>query len=661
MIFDTMNACGAVHNSRRLEYRDPQGAMRCGDTVRLSIELGSGMSGADVRLRLWINDSERILPPDRADNGRFEFAAEMPEQPGLVWYYFIVSMNGETAYYGGSSGVGGVYGNEPPAYQITVYARDFDTPEWFRKSIMYQIFPDRFRRDTLIGGLERVEYHKLLGRDAIAVDDWSKQPMYQPLEGRENYSPCDYYGGTLDGITDALDYLNSLGVGVIYLNPIFEAASNHRYNTADYKKIDPVLGDEDSLVRLCERAKELGIRVMLDGVFSHTGDDSKYFDRYSRYNNDGAFESDSSPYYDWYSFKSWPVNYDCWWGFQSLPEVKEMQESYIDYIAGENGVLSYWFERGVSSWRLDVADELPDDFIRRIRARLKHNDPEAVLLGEVWEDATNKFSMGMRRGYPNGDELDSVMNYPFTDGVLAFLTGRINAMELCARMGRLRESYPKPMYYALMNLIGSHDTVRALSVLCGAPGRDALPREEQAKIAFDEETLKLGKQRLRLAALMQMTAPGVPCIYYGDEAGFYGMADPFNRGAYLWGREDNELIASYRLLTHQRDTVDALKCGGASFLALDEDVFAILRGVSGGKDAFGKPAQDSVALAVINRSQSTKILAIRQRDFVEGADRIVFPGEFTDAVTKTVLPVKDGEIDLVLRPLCGILLTDGLY
>lgn len=652
------------HHSRILSDRAPQGALSAGESVLLYLNLDESLRGAaqSARLRVWMKEQELMLPGvlEEGETGlRVAFTLTMPDQPGLVWYYFFLDIDGRRRYYGGSSGIGAPSDDLPEAYQITVYDGGFQTPEWFRKSIVYQIFPDRFRRDGLRGGLDRVRKHTEAGRRATAQEDWDETPLYRPLPGATEYEPCDYFGGTLEGIREGLAYLKSLGVGTIYLNPIFEAASNHRYNTANYRRIDPVLGTEEDLVRLVREARSQGIRLMLDGVFSHTGDDSVYFDRYDRYGAPGAYISKDSPYFGWYTFLHWPDRYLSWWGFPTLPEVRELAPDYVDFIAGkEDSLLAYWAARGCTSWRLDVADELPDEFIRFIRTRLKEIDPESVLLGEVWEDATNKISMGTRRAYCYGHELDSVTNYPFFTAVSEFLLGREDAAMLNHRLAGLRERYPKPMYYALLNLIGSHDTVRAMSVLAGAPDRDALGRIEQAHVRFTPEQLLAGKRRLKIAVLLQMAMPGVPCIYYGDEAGTLGMADPFNRTTYPWGREDTDLLAYYRLICRARSECDALKCGFAAFAAVGRDVFAVARSIEEGRDAFGSSAKDSSALALVNRSEAQQRVSITAELFCEGPDRVTLSGAYRDAVSGASVTVRDdGSLRLTLPPLGGMLLV----
>ena len=373
--------------------------------------------------------------------------------------------------------------------------------------------------------------------------------------------PEDFFGGNLYGVKEKLPYLKSLGVGCIYLNPIFLSSTNHRYNTADYMTVDPMLGGDSALAELAAAAKEYGIRLMLDGVFSHTGSESVYFKE--------AQSNPHSPCRDWYDFTEYPDKYRCWWGFETLPEVKELTPSYMEFIGG---VMEKYAKMGITSWRLDVADELPDGFIEFLRKRLKSIDPDGVLLGEVWEEATNKHSMGGRRKYVDGHELDSVMDYPFRRLLMDFFLGRIDGEGLARGLLRLMENYPPQFYESLLNLMGSHDVVRAITALSGAPERDALTKEQQAAYSPTIEQLDAGRKRFMAAAAVQYMMPGAPCLYYGDEAGLTGMADPFNRGTYPWGQEDTELIAYFQKLgeLHKRAK------GGCAFAGRG-DVFALYR------------------------------------------------------------------------------------
>ncbi len=650
----------ALHHSRLLTYRMPQGAVPKGETVTLRLDAAPRFERA--LLRLWVAGEEKIIPMQRqaGEYGwRYEARAQMPDVPGLCWYFFVLEAEGGFLCYGGDSGIGALYPHEPPGYQITVYEPDFTTPRWYREGILYQIFPDRFAR---LEPPERgMEYHRALGRRVRYHEDWTQEPCYLPEPGEAHYAPDDFFGGSLSGILEKLPYLADLGVTCLYLNPVFESASNHRYDTADYRNVDPILGDNEDLALLCREAGALGIRVMLDGVFSHTGDDSLYFDRYQRYGDMGAYHNENSPYRQWYCFSDeYPkTGYRCWWGFPKLPEVDETAKSYRTFVyEGEDSLIDIWAKAGVTSWRLDVADELPDEFIAGIRTKLKELDPDSVLLGEVWEDASTKEAYGVRRQYVFGRVLDSVMNYPFQNAVLDFFINNTDAYALDEVLQRLRERYPKPFWYAAMNLLSTHDSVRAITFLGGAPHRAALSREEQAGFALTPEAEALGKRRLRLAAALQMALPGVPSIYYGDEAGVTGMVDPFNRRTYPWGHEDQALLDDYRKLCRARTQSAALKAGFCRMGALSPDVYAVLR-FTGETDAFFNPAEPQTALLLINRGEAEWAGHIGPKALPEGPDgmRLMsFAGDWKDAISGDgALGTEEG-LDVVIPPLGAQLL-----
>ncbi len=638
------------HQSRLLSYRSPQGALPCGERVTLSLDAALRFTKAS--LRLWVQDHE-VKIPMAAQIGqqgqRFTAQACMPQEPGWVWYYFILESPGEPpVYYGGTSGWGSAYPYEPPGYQITVYRPDFQTPRWFREGILYQIFPDRFYREQ--EDATGIAYHAALGRRVRYHSDWDDTPEYLPEPGEKDYQPNDFFGGTLRGILQKLPYLESLGVSCIYLNPVFESPSNHRYDTGDYRRVDPVLGSNEDLQALCEQAAARGMRVMLDGVFSHTGDDSLYFNKYGRYPGVGAYQSQDSPYRSWYSFGEYPpIGYKTWWGFPKLPEVNELEPAYQDFVYGQqDSLLAYWAGYGVTSWRLDVADELPDVFIQRLRQRQKALDPQGVLLGEVWEDASTKEAYGIRRHYVHGQELDSVMNYPFRDAVVDFLLYRCDAFGLNDRLQLLRERYPKPFWYAAMNLLSTHDSVRAATMLAGAPHRDALSREEQAVFSPSPEDALLGRRKLLAATALQMALPGVPSMYYGDEAGVTGMADPFNRKTYPWGKEDQALLGGFRSLCGARKGAQALFAGFCRMGALTPDVFAVLR-YTGQQDAFGEPARPSVALLLLNRGQDAAQVQFTPDLLQEGPDARIplrLEGAFRDCLSGDEIQAQDGGLSV---------------
>lgn len=639
------------HNSRQLSFRTPQGAVRYGERVRIEGEF-SGDAQTAIFLRLWIDGAETLLPMAH-ENGRVRAEFTAPESSCLVWYFFVFhTPSGQTLYYGAESGEGMFVTHEPQAYQITVYDPAFTTPRWFCEGVAYQIFPDRFRRSSWEDFRGRAQYHANLGRFLRLHDRWSDEPCTEPSPGQAVYAPDDFFGGDLNGIREKLPYLAALGVTALYLNPVFESSSNHRYNTADYRRIDPILGNEAEFSALCAEARAQGIRLMLDGVFSHTGSDSVYFNQDGRYPEPGACQSEQSPYFPWYRFSRYPDVYECWWNFPSLPNVEELDPSYSAFIHGETGVLSHWAGMGATSWRLDVADELPDEFIKNLRRRVKQNDPDGVLLGEVWEDCSVKTGPdGRRRDFVGGNELDGAMNYPFTDAVIAFLLGKTDAHGLYHTLATQRERYPKPFYEACLNLLSSHDVVRASTALSGAPDRKSIPREQQAAYAPTPENARLGRQRLILATAIQMVLPGVPCIYYGDEAGMTGMADPFNRAPYPWGNEDAELLETFKKLTGARQKNVELRRGLCRMGALLPDVFCIVRYTA-------DPTELSVLL--VNRGEREQTVPLDPKLLNEGPDAAVpvpLSGMLTDVLTGETCVCTGDALTVALPPLCARLYT----
>lgn len=490
----------------------------------------------------------------------------VPPESGLFFYSFeydtAFGTNGIFCMKDGKGCFAG-FGNK---WQMTVYEDGFTTPDWLKGGVIYQIFPDRF----YCSGEEK----KGVPADRIIRSDTGNDPYWVPDEnGRVRNN--DYFGGDFRGIEKKLDYLESLGITCIYLNPVFEAQSNHRYDTADYEKTDPLLGDEKDFVSLCEAAEKRGIRIILDGVFSHTGDDSRYFNRYGRYGETGAYQSRESEYYSWYKFRNWPDDYEAWWGIRILPEVNEDNPSFEKYITGKNGIAEKWLRLGASGWRLDVADELPDSFLKKFRTAVKGVKEDALILGEVWEDASNKTSYGKRREYLLGRELDSIMNYPFAGAVLDFVREG-NAGLFSSRIMQVLENYPKQVTDVLMNHISTHDTVRALTALAGekCEYRD---RQWQSTHSLSDGEYAYAVRLLLCAAALQFTLPGVPSVYYGDEAGMQGYKDPFNRRCFPWGSENAEITERFRLLGKIRRENSVFRDGSFSFLSAVDGCVSYVR------------------------------------------------------------------------------------
>ncbi len=534
----------AEHDSRSLLYRRPGGAQCCGAAVELAIR-AAGETLRSVTLRLWCGEKETLLPLADDGTGLFRHTLTLPASPCLMWYYFILEDGEETLYYGnaedGLGGEGALYTHEPASFQITVYDPAYATPDWLGDGVMYQIFPDRFHASRPAKGRKHPTggwYH----------EDWYEAPApYREAAFPGEEVADDFFGGDLEGIRQKLPYLRDLGVTVLYLNPIFRARSNHKYDTGDYRQVDPAYGTEEDLAALCASARALGIRVLLDGVFSHTGSDSRYFNRFGHYAGEGAYQSKKSPYYSWYRFERWPDKYECWWDFVNLPNVEELSEGYLDFmIRDEDAVTIHYPRLGTSGWRLDVADELPMEFIRALRARLKAEDPQAALLGEVWEDASHKEAYGAVRCYCAGDTLDSVMNYPLREGVIDFLTGAIDSFTLARRLNSLYENYAPAFARSLMNLLGSHDRPRIITLLSGEEGAVS------GGAPLTAEGYARGRELFLRAWRFVCALPGMPSLYYGDEAGATGGDDPACRGTYPWGREDAGLIDQVREAIRQR-------------------------------------------------------------------------------------------------------------
>ena len=523
-----------IHNSRLPEFRQPFGAVPVGTSVHLVMRVEEvDPASVEVTLRIWIDgEGETLLP--LAHEGAGRFAVDLPcDAANLVWYSFIVRAGEETAYLGAPWGrVGGegqrYDGAEPPSFQVTVYKPRAVRPSWYEGGLVYQIFPDRYRRDA--DWHERTEAaiaaHDGGVRGRI-VEDWDEPPAYDRNPDM-SIRTWDFYGGSLKGIQADLPRLKDLGVSVIYLNPILEAASNHRYDTSDYMTIDPVLGTEEDFSELCAAAGALGISIILDGVFNHTGDDSIYFNRFGLYPGVGAWQSEDSPWRDAYHFHE-DGSYDSWWGIANMPALNEDSPRVRELILGEDGVVRHWLRAGARGWRLDVADELTDGFLADIKAAALAEREDALVLGEVWEDASNKVAYGTLRRYLLGDELDSAMNYPFRDMVLGFLMGSKTAAEAAEDIETLAENYPREALDCALNLLGSHDRPRIVSLLGGGPDESKLPESERGRWRLDPQSMGLAKGRFWLATLMQMTFPGVPSIYYGDEFALEGLSDPGNR------------------------------------------------------------------------------------------------------------------------------------
>lgn len=645
----------AFYNSQDEYYKAPFGAVNCLDVVSFKLKVNRAIGTKDVFLRLWYDEGreEKIkmsICMENSTSCTYEVEFSAPKVPGLIWYYFIIEVETGKLYYGNNSrragGVGESYDYEPPSYQLTIYQNHNDLPLWFIGSIMYQIYTDRFFNGIEDGSI-------LNPRDEVIIrENWGDNPEYL-RDNKNRVIKYDFFGGNLEGVIKKLDYLKELNISVIYLNPIFESHSNHKYDTANYKEIDQMYGDKKTFKKLCKKADRLGIKIILDGVFSHTGSNSIYFNKERTYKECGAYNSKTSPYYSWYRFEEYPDKYESWWGVENLPNVNELDKSYMNFIIyDKDSVIKYWLEMGAKGWRLDVADELPDSFIEAIREEMKKVDKESLLIGEVWEDASNKVSYGYRRKYLQGKELDSIMNYPFRENMLGFLLGNQSSKDTIECFMKQYENYPPLNFYLNMNLIGTHDTRRILTELGEALDDEKMTLVERENYALEQVKLELGIKRLKLLSLVQMTFPGVPSIYYGDEVGLEGFKDPLNRRTYPWGRENHELLSWYKVITGIRNKYSVFKTGRWDYINTPDDIFGFSRYIKI-RDILNKEVESNRAVILINRN---KIENIKSNIYL-GGEKLY---RMYDFFTKEEYEIKEGRVEIKLLPLSYLVLIEKL-
>ena len=556
-----------IYNSRDPRYKTPYGAVPSGTRVHFTLrpDRARGFSRAVLRARFEMRQDQLVtvsMPWTGTQLGidKFSGTLDTGDYVGLVWYSFVLEgLDGRREELG--------------EYQLTVYDKNERVPTWFGEGVSYQIFPDRFFRtripdpDGLVGG-------------RTVHTGWNEEPEYRPNEAGEVRNR-DFFGGDLAGITEKLDYLQSLGVETVYLCPIFEAAENHRYGTADYSRIDPMLGTNKDFETLCHQLHKRGMRLMLDGVFNHTGFVSRYFNGDGFYSEVGACQSEDSSYRSWFQFKRWPEEYESWWGIYSLPAVNENDPSYREFIfGGEDSVVRRWLRAGADGWRLDVADELPDDFVHGIHAAARAEKPDAVVIGEVWEDGTTKIAYDVRRQHLLGGHCDGLMNYPFRTALLDYLQGA-GAEQFVEQMETLRENYPPFAFYSAMNALGTHDTLRVLTLLGAGGAHLDKTKDWRAQRRLTPYERQYGKRLLQVGAAVLFCFPGSPTVYYGDEAGMEGFEDPFNRRTFPWGREDKKLTGWFAALGNLRRTCPALRRGDLRWLAGEGGLLAFTRTVEG--------------------------------------------------------------------------------
>jgi len=529
--------------SNNEKFKTPFGALKTDENMTLYLYVSSDENIFAIRLAVRKDESAEqtyisMTESDASGNYRIFSATTAFESAGLYFYRFEVETEEGIKFIGLKDGMAKIE-DWLPEWQLTVYDKNFKTPDWAKGAVMYQIFPDRFARSEKFSPLEAKNPRKI-------HENWFDIPEF--IYDTPDYKANDYFCGNIEGIIEKLSYIKSLGVDIIYLNPIFESPEYHRYSTGNYMNVDPYFGTNEQFEKFCNECEKLNIKIILDGVFSHTGADSIYFNKYSHYDSLGACNSENSPYYNWYNFIDYPEKYECWWGFDNLPNVNETHPDYLDYITGKCGVIKHWQNLGASGWRLDVADELPDEFLDKLYESAKSANPDSFIIGEVWEDATNKFAYGIRRRYLLGGQMDSVMNYPLRTAILEFVKSGDEKL-FHERLMTIMENYPPDVLHCLMNSLSTHDTLRAITYF--GVNHD-VKDEDKGQYVMSKDEYESGKDMLLKATFLQFTLPGIACIYYGDEVGLQGFRDPYCRMAYPYGKEDYSILDFYKELSALR-------------------------------------------------------------------------------------------------------------
>lgn len=576
-------------NSRKIECKSPYGAVKCGEKLSLHFPIASWVSVDKmfVFIRLGNVSTPVEMRFEKSENGFSVYTADYVfDAAGIYYYRFEMRNRDGVWYYGRGENGESVCGENLPEWQLTVYKSTYKTPDFAKGNIIYHIFVDRFNRADGVKTKRKYRLH----------ESFSESPEVVSADGK--YYADDFFGGNFNGIREKLDYLEELGVGIIYLSPIFKAYSNHRYDTGDYLKVDELLGTEDDFKRLLDAAHEKGMKIILDGVFNHSGADSLYFNKFGTYDSLGAYQSKSSPYYDWYYFKKFPDEYACWWGCDNVPDLNKSNKDYRALVFGKNGVVEKWQKLGADGWRLDVVDELPIDFVNLLIKKIKSVNKDALVIGEVWEDASTKVSYGELRPYLLGDQLDGTMNYPFMNAIIAYVRDGDEKF-FKETVQSILENYPKETVYCLMNSLGTHDTVRIINALSDVRAHGWSKTHKLGYKLPDSEYEK-AKKKLYLASVLQFTLPGIPSIFYGDEAGLQGFDDPINRRPYPWGSEDKEILAHYKKLGRIRRENRAVFSGG--FNMRDEN----------GLVAYERAVGDDEILIAVNAGANDKTLFIKK-------------------------------------------------
>lgn len=529
----------------------PTGASLVNKNVKYSLKINKSIGSTAVFFNYCFDGSNTTTLVKMQSNelgDEIEYSVTITfESVGLYWYCFQV-FQGEHSYFLQKDNNFNVSptGNNPSRFQQLVYANENKVEANYNSGVMYHIFVDRFCKKG------EVKPHT----DMILRDDWGGEITKNSQSFKVINKEC--FGGNLNGIIGKLDYLKSLNVTTIYLSPIFEANSYHKYDTADYSKIDSMFGTEKDFVSLILKAKLKNINIILDGVFNHTGDDSVYFNKYSTYNSVGAYQSKNSLYYDWYNFTDYPEKYDSWWGIDCMPQIKDNSPNFTNFLCGNCGILKKYMKLGLLGFRLDVVDEIENSKLNQICSSIREVKKNALILGEVWEDASNKIAYGYRRNYFLGKQLNSVMNYPLKDAIINYIETK-NCSNLRNTIFMLLDHYPKNVCDNLMNILGTHDSSRIMSVIN----------------AFTNNKLE-AESLLKIATLLQFTCFGVPCIFYGDEQGLQGVNAPYCRVCMPTKNANIKLTNWYKFLGKLR-TEKVFETGKLNVLVADNELFGFER------------------------------------------------------------------------------------
>lgn len=650
------------YNSRDEQYKKPWGAVTAGSEVMFTLETkANDLEKANLVLTRQkitgqqddiVNLDKQVYAMEKTavspDGARDYWAVNIKFDDKNVYTYYFEAIDGnDTVLYtnntdpiptpnnriNGVNGIGealrladeGVTEKDISYYRLTVYDSSFSVPDWSKDIVYYFIFPDRFKNGDKSND-PKVGVRKFYGnKDIVFHQNWLDKP-YTKDSGVKNFEGGnDFFGGDIAGVIQKLDYLKDLGINTIYMTPLFQSPSNHKYDTADFKKIDEAFGTNETYKQLLDEAHKKGIRVIFDASLNHSGADSLYMDRYGKYHSHGAFEKErirkDSPYYDWYIFDEKFTNPDqayAQWANPTLAVFNKSSESYKNFAyKGKDSITQFWMKYGIDGWRMDVVPYVPDDFWREWHKTVKSINPDSFTVAEVWWD-TSKYYLG--------DMFDSGMNYVFRQAVFDYVDGK-DARKALNLFEMLRENYPAPAFYSTMNLLSSHDAPRAIFHF--GYKDDAVPQQE----------IQIAKNKLLLATFIQMTYPGAPAIYYGDEVGVTGGEDPGCRATYPWKEEggnfDENLLSRFKELIKLRNDNAVLRRGTVQPVYVDDNIIILARQYEG-----------VTALVATNNSDKNRIVSVN-------VSTLNLPVVLTDALSQDSVPVSNGMLDLELSAYGG--------